>query len=197
MQSIVLSCVLSFTALVVVLVCPRPCLAVPKNRAVSELLPEHYDPGLLPTLGDAHPLNVSVSIIVTNLLSSSEVDQTIDLDMYVLLAWTDPRLNTSLVQDNLVVVNDPAAIKHFWTPDIYLQNSVSVSVVNVLSPVAQLSIDVHKKLFYLQRLNAKLSCTMNLQNYPHDLQYCKIIFSTRKFLFYFYFVCNLLFLHFL
>lgn len=150
---------------------------VEENNAVGDLLASTYDPGILPSLGSSSPLNVSVSLIIANLLAVSDSDQTIDVDVYLLLSWIDTRLNTSLVQDNVVIVTDATMIKRFWTPDVYVQNSVTASIVDVLGPLAQLSIDANQRLFNLRRLSVKLGCKFNLQNYPHDVQYCPMIIS--------------------
>jgi len=87
-------------------------------------------------------------------------------------------LELSSLDANLVVTQ-PATIKRFWLPEMYFVNGLSATVVNAFQAVQRLTITTVGLMTYAQRINALLSCPMNLQNFPHDYQYCRIKLSTR------------------
>ena len=107
--------------------------------------------------------------------------QTIQVDIILVQQWRDERLNTSSIgQNQNFVITQPSIIKNFWLPDLYLVNGLSATVVNAFQAVQKLTITSENMISYAQRVNAMLSCPMNLQNFPHDLQYCRLKISTSK-----------------
>lgn len=105
--------------------------------------------------------------------------QTFQVDIILVQEWTDNRLNLSEIEQNLVVTQ-PAGIRQFWLPEMYFVNGLSATVVNAFQSVQKLTINREGLMNYAQRINALLSCPMNLQNFPHDYQYCRIKMSTCK-----------------
>ena len=107
--------------------------------------------------------------------------QTIQLDLTLVQHWHDNRLNLSVIEPNQnFVVTKPGLIRQFWLPDLYLVNSLTATVVNAFQPIEKLTITPDGLVSYAQRINALLSCPMNLANFPHDFQYCRIKMSTSK-----------------
>ena len=107
--------------------------------------------------------------------------QTIQVDIILVEQWHDERLNLSSIEPNQnFVVTQPALIKQFWLPDMYFVNGLSATLVNAFQSVQKLTITSDGLVSYAQRINALLSCPMNLQNFPHDYQYCRIKMSTCK-----------------
>lgn len=95
--------------------------------------------------------------------------------------WHDTRLNVSVIGRNQnFIVTQPSIIQQFWLPDVYFVNGLSATVVNAFQAVQKLTITGDSLLSYAQRINALLSCPMNLQNFPHDYQYCRVKVSTSK-----------------
>lgn len=106
--------------------------------------------------------------------------QTITLDLYLIQTWHDPRLQVANMVSE-TVLTEAAQINQYWMPDTYLINGASVSVINALQPIEKLTIDQQGNVTLMMRVNAQLSCYMNLQNYPMDIQYCRVKISSRKF----------------
>ena len=95
------------------------------------------------------------------------------------MEWTDKRLNLNEIDQNIIITK-PSMIQKIWTPEIFLVNGLSASVVNALQSVQKITITRDGLINYVQRVNSELMCPMNLQNFPHDYQYCRIKISTRK-----------------
>lgn len=145
---------------------------------INTLLPAGYNNQMRPSpqLGTTE---VKVEMIVDNLISSDEIEQSITLDIWLATRWHDDRIvGSNLTGD--VIVTDDNLIGHFWSPELYFINGLDVSVVDAFRPIRRLAVASGGAMLLEQRLNARLSCYMNLQNFPHDLQYCPIILSTSK-----------------
>jgi hypothetical protein len=98
------------------------------------LIPSYY-PG-------SQPVNVSVQIVLNNLISINEVDGVAKLDLYLRLTWRDGRWNIanlwenvklSMFQQGIEFRNffiNPQSELPLWTPDIMFQDSIDFQVIS-------------------------------------------------------------------
>lgn len=93
--------------------------------------------------------------------------------------WYDVRLNLDEIPGQ-ITISEPELLDKFWTPDLYLVNAQSATIVDAFQSVQKLTITDSGFMHYAIRVNAQLHCSLNLQNYPHDHQYCYIRFSSSK-----------------
>ncbi|KAH9389403.1 hypothetical protein TYRP_023349, partial [Tyrophagus putrescentiae] len=151
-------------------------LASSKPDYTRTIVPKNYDAQMKP---GKDTLNISISLYVNDLIGAVDKDQTIQLDIILIEQWTDDRLNLSAIDQNQnFIVTTPSIIKKFWLPDLYFVNGLSATVVNAFQAVQKLTVTSNGLITYAQRINTMLSCPMNLQNFPHDYQYCRIKIST-------------------
>ncbi|OTF82891.1 hypothetical protein BLA29_013336, partial [Euroglyphus maynei] len=126
--------------------------------------------------------NVSISIFVNELRGVGDVQQNYEIDLTLTLEWFEPRILSDQI-DRQIVVSEDYIINKFWLPDLYIVNAQSITVINSVNPIQKLIITEHGMMYYVRRLDAQLQCSINLEKYPHDHNYCDIRFSTRKFWF--------------
>lgn len=171
-----------------------------QNQATltDQLLPETYNAQMRPNTGEGKsslfvmmcnsnvpatsntgPINVSLSVIVNKINSLSELTQSITLNLYILQSWSDPRLQVQVLPRN-TIIRDAQQMSRYWMPDTTLIGGSSVTVLNTIRPALKLTITTEGRMELMMRVNAQLGCFMNLQNYPHDIQYCRIRVTSCK-----------------
>lgn len=116
---------------------------------------------------------------LAELMNVNDAQQTFQVDLIILQEWYDFRLNFNDIQGT-VEMSDPSLIERFWTPDLYIINAQSASIINSFHSVQKLTITEAGLMHYSMRVHSTLHCSMNLEKYPHDYQYCYIRFSSSK-----------------
>lgn len=137
------------------------------------------------------PLYIGLSVIIYNFIGISDFNQNFQVNAYLVQKWIDPRIKAELVPSLLarakngpvskIILTDKQHIERFWLPETILLDQIEVSLVGGLEPSLLLTIDQHGQMVYTQRVNALLRCYMNIQNYPHDHQYCRVKVASREF----------------
>lgn len=97
------------------------------------LIPSYYP--------ESQPVNVSVQIVLNNLISIDEVEGVAKLDLYFRLTWRDERWNIANLWENVKVpmiqqgidfrnffVN-PQSELPLWTPDLMFQDAIDFQVI--------------------------------------------------------------------
>lgn len=111
------------------------------------------------------------------------------MDLTFKQKWVDNRLMLSQwIKDQLAnhtneitdILLDSSHVPKFWTPDVYFQNALTASVVNVGLPVQYLAIGALNNLTLITRLSGTFICKMDLSEYPQDYQYCSLEAVSRK-----------------
>lgn len=129
--------------------------------------------------------NVSISLFVNELRGVGDVQQNYEIDVTLTLEWYEPRILADQI-DRQLTINDEFLIQKFWLPDLFIVNAQSVSIIHSVNPIQKLIITERGQIYYVRRLDAQLQCSINLEKYPHDHNYCDIRFSTSKFCYFFY-----------
>lgn len=116
-----------------------------------------------------------------NLLKNVDnVDQHLEMDLIIIQEWYDTRINLDLIDDQ-VIISESSKIRMFWLPDTYIINALNARVVDSLIPAQKLIINSQGLMYFAIRVMARVKCSLNLQLYPMDYQYCHIRFSSSKF----------------
>jgi hypothetical protein len=110
----------------------------------------------------AGPTVVGLGIFFQDIASLSDVDQTLDADVYVIARWRDPRLQDAARGD--AALECPAPEGRLWTPTIEPENLRSRQA---FYPVRFL-VDGHGVITYGRRLWVKLSYPLDFHDFPLD-----------------------------
>ncbi|XP_070534365.1 glycine receptor subunit alphaZ1-like [Ptychodera flava] len=94
--------------------------------------------------------------------------------IYFRQLWNDPRLQ----HNSPTITIDGDITRMFWTPDTYFENSKDEHIHISPKQNSLFQIQPNGDIFYSIRLSLKLSCSMNLNDFPFDCQYCGVTIMT-------------------
>jgi hypothetical protein len=134
------------------LACPAT-LAQGTSKASCDL--PGYSPSVRPD-PPGTPTEIGVGLMLIDLSSISDVNQTITLDTLLTLQWTDHRLDAAAG-----CRYDTTAI---WAPDIHLLNS---AVVQPRQP-PQILVNTDGDVVFTARYTATVASTANISDFPFD-----------------------------
>ncbi|WP_380052514.1 hypothetical protein ACFE33_09045 [Falsihalocynthiibacter sp. SS001] len=126
--------------------------------------------GLRPT-PEAGPTEVKVSLVVSDFLGVNDVDQQLDLDIYALFQWTDPRLAAN--------AGCRFGRTEVWFPRIALLNSSNLRALNT-NALNQVSVGEGGVVTYRQRFTGEISSYHNLSRFPFDQHEFKVEFAALE-----------------
>ena len=112
--------------------------------------------------------SVSVSLYVIDIDAIDDVKQRFSVDMFVNIAWSDPRL--ALPEDERSGLNRTLPLNEIWTPRGLIVNDRG------LRPHLPLIADVdgHGNVQYRQRFSGELAVDLDLREFPFDRQHLPI-----------------------
>jgi hypothetical protein len=144
----------------------------------SEFIPETYDKTQPPIHADHHPINVSISVKVEQLIAVNEAEQSFTIDLTYTQKWPDHRLKFPPIS-NQTIPMDLTWKSRLWMPSVYMTNSLNPNMLQ-LTPIF-IEIDANSSQIVLTaRQVLKLKCLMNLWRFPMDSQTCPIEFTLCK-----------------
>ena len=123
---------------------------------------------------DGKPIDVNFTINLRNILEVNEVAQIISLETSIRLFWKDSRVRADIPQNKTFMTLHPAAAKHFWIPDIFIDRSKMLRVPTFYVKPASLRIYQDQTLRYSSRVNFDVACIMDFHTFPVDEQICEI-----------------------
>jgi hypothetical protein len=125
-------------------------------------------------------LQVSVNIHINNIYNINTVNETYQVDGYLIYKWLDERMRftpDSILEDPQIYINDRARTlitKKIWFP--------SCEFVNVqgskASPNIRIEISSDGNILYAERFFETFFSNMNFRSFPFDNQYFNIVIET-------------------
>ena len=165
--------VLIVTFLHLIMMCAVESNVHPKIK----LLP-NYSIHEAPIRKDGVPIDVNFTINLRNILEVNEVSQLISMETSIRMFWKDYRVQPELENGKEYITLNPISAKHFWIPDIFIDQSKDVRVPNYYVKPASLRIYADQTLRYSSRINFDVACSMEFHRYPVDEQLCEINFES-------------------
>jgi hypothetical protein len=126
--------------------------------------------------GGATPVEVSVGLFLTNLVSIDETRESFEAGGYLVAKWKDPRL--ALPADGKAIGSSTGAtprtlkVDQVWTPPIEAANSISHK-----TNTYQMEVDASGIVTYTERFDAVLSNEYFLRQFPFDKQSLRFEFE--------------------
>lgn len=126
--------------------------------------------------GGATPVEVSVGLYLTNLVSIDETRESFEAGGYLVAKWKDPRLAlpSNAVRSASGADSPARTLKpdQVWTPPIEAANSISHK-----TNTYQMEVDVSGVVTYTERFDATLSNEYFLRKFPFDKQVLRFEFE--------------------
>ena len=149
-------------------------------------IPDGYLIGEVP---DA-PTVVNTKLEINNIREVSNKKMRITLDFYLELFWIDDRIKTSLLYNEVSVLNNNL-IDKIWKPDLWIQSLCDFKLHSVLEPTGGFFIgnmnrcsraycnhnQTEQNTFVTYNFDAEATiyCNFKFLNYPMDTQYCNFV----------------------
>ena len=147
---------------------------------LQDILPANYNNQQPPVVKD-EAVEVRVNMAILSFHRISEVDQSLKLDIFLHLMWTDKRLNMPRGLDGRKkLVLGSQVVSHLWVPALNFRNARSTQIFNSISPAVYATLSNRSEVFLAVRLSLDVNCDMNFASYPFDTQRCKIEIGSRE-----------------
>ncbi|VDN36980.1 unnamed protein product [Cylicostephanus goldi] len=124
-------------------------------------------------------MSVSVEIWIQAINSIDELTNDFDMDIYITERWLDPALNF----ENLSPCKGNLSLNHqvldrLWTPNSCFVNSKTAHIHTSPFKSVFLMLFPNGSVMVNYRVRVKGPCTMELSNFPLDLQRCLLIYES-------------------
>lgn len=155
------------------------------NEKIQKFLKEkidspNYDKRVFPDGNDGPgtPVQVNVSMYFLDISNMDEHNMEFDAQFYFRQSWVDPRLqHTGLTVDRIVLTD----VDKIWTPDLFIVHEKKGEINKITQPNILARISPNGFVLYSIRVYEKISCNMDLRNYPLDTQKCVIRLESYAF----------------
>ena len=141
-------------------------------------LSPNYNIHEAPIYTEGVPIDVNFTINLRNILEVNEVAQLISMETSIRMYWKDWRVRADIEDGKEYLALNPNAAKHFWVPDVFIDQSKNVRVPTYYMKPASLRIYEDQTLRYSSRINFDVACSMDFHNFPVDEQLCEINFES-------------------
>lgn len=150
------------------------------GRVLNDILkPDKYDKQVRPsgTNESTGPLVVTTNLYVRSISDIDDKKMEYSVQLTFRQQWKDERLKYNDVGGQLKYVNldDPSRI---WLPDTFFSNEMSGHFHDLLQPNNLLRIYPDGRVLHSVRISLRLSCPMNLANFPFDRQVCGLYIAS-------------------
>ncbi|XP_048867048.1 acetylcholine receptor subunit delta [Brienomyrus brachyistius] len=146
-----------------------------EERLLNYLMKERgYNKELRPVANKDDAVDVYLALILSNLISLKEVDETLLTNVWMEHIWSDPRLswNTSEFGD-IDVLRLPSSM--IWLPEIVLENNNDAQFQ--VAYYCNVLVNPDGSVYWLPPAIFRSSCAINVNYFPFDWQNCTLKFS--------------------
>lgn len=137
-------------------------------------LMESYNKYVRPVNNYEDNIEVRMGLAVQNIEEFDQKKETLDLNIWLRMNWYNEILNwnESLNDISFLSVN----VDNIWTPDIELLNAASKPTIYILDEA--LTLYSNGAIFRSKPAIFKFSCSLDLHEFPFDIQRCKMKFGS-------------------
>jgi hypothetical protein len=127
------------------------------------------------------PLTYHYEFLIFDIQEVNDLKQTVHLNMYFILIWSDFRININQTWYHLRTTEHvgggfaPISLRNldnFWIPDVEIYRLNKYQSQSVLKPSASLRINKEGVLKYISQVSVTTNCDMDFSKFPFDSQRC-------------------------
>ncbi|XP_051970011.1 acetylcholine receptor subunit delta [Xyrauchen texanus] len=147
-----------------------------EERLINHLFKErHYNKELRPVQHKDETVDIYLSLMLSNLISLKEVEETLLTNVWMEHGWTDYRLAWNESEfDNIPVLRLPPSM--VWLPEIVLENNNDAQFK--VAYYCNVLIYPSGSVYWLPPAIFRSSCSINVNYFPFDWQNCSLKFSS-------------------
>ncbi|XP_041359695.1 glycine receptor subunit alpha-3-like [Gigantopelta aegis] len=137
-----------------------------------------YNARISPDYEEDNPTHVAVQVYVLSIDSVNEQSMDYSMNIYLRQRWTDHRLAFTNYSKTTWLELDTKLMKKIWVPDTFFRNEKKGAFHDVTVPNRLMHLYRNGTIYYSMRLSITLTCHMQLQKYPLDVQKCPILIAS-------------------
>ncbi|XP_061403667.1 glycine receptor subunit alphaZ1-like [Lethenteron reissneri] len=157
------------------------CQAV---KGIEDILEDftHYNKMERPT-NQGEPTVVNISMTVKNIASIDVTNMDYKMTIFLVRQWRDSRLKlrkeAQLREDHIDMPDE--AVSLLWRPSVFFDNEKDSVVHSVTAPNSMLKIYNDSRVLFSMRITLTLSCPMNIEKFPWDIQTCPLTITSASY----------------
>lgn len=150
------------------------CYANYDETSLRNTLFTDYKKDIIPKQIEDQPVVITMGVGVQNLESFDQMEETIDINMWVRLNWVDENLKWNSSVSNISFLS--VGTDSIWIPDIELLNAASLPQIYTLK--GGINLYNNGLLMWSNPAIYSFSCALELYRFPFDTQTCIMKFSS-------------------
>lgn len=154
--------------------CASSCFGNYDETSLRNTLFSNYKKDIIPKQSQDQAVVITMGVGVQNLESFDQMEETIDINMWVRLNWVDENLRWNSSVSNISFLS--VSTNSIWIPDIELLNAASIPQIYTLKGGINLYND--GLLMWSNPAIYSFSCALELYRFPFDTQTCIMKFSS-------------------
>ncbi|XP_067684127.1 glycine receptor subunit alpha-2-like [Haliotis asinina] len=131
-----------------------------------------YDPTIRPQVTPGSATKVNIDVLMTSLGPLNDSDMDFYTTLFLRQEWRDPRLSFDSFNTSIVVSHK--RLPQLWVPDLFFPQAKEERSHDLTTPNVLIRLSPDGSILYSHRLTLRLRCLMALENFPLDVQKCKI-----------------------
>uniref|UniRef100_A0A914UNG4 Uncharacterized protein n=1 Tax=Plectus sambesii TaxID=2011161 RepID=A0A914UNG4_9BILA len=135
-----------------------------------------YDPFSPPIVFEGSAVGVRFGIYIESMSNFEASTMDYDMDIYLLMAWRDPRLVNPF--DKPILIKEEEILEKIWRPDPFFANAKEAEFHEVTFLNFLMRIFPDGQVLYETRIKLKPACNLVLCKYPHDKQTCELLIKS-------------------
>jgi hypothetical protein len=144
-----------------------------EETELREYLFEDYNKDVRPVLDHGDTLECYMGIAIQNLDEFNQMTETAKLNVWMRTQWVDETVGWN---SNTSTLDYISTTDELWTPDIEFLNAAGLPEIYVLN--GGMYLYPSGLVIYSKPQVLKFSCSMNLHEFPFDIQSCKLRFGS-------------------
>ncbi|XP_032813844.2 acetylcholine receptor subunit delta isoform X2 [Petromyzon marinus] len=145
-----------------------------EQRLYNDLF-KNYNRDVRPTHDKDVPVDISLGLSLSNLISLKEADETLLTNVWIDQTWTDYRLSWDPEEYGGIVELRVPSTK-VWLPEIVLENNIDGQYTMAL--YCNVILDSSGLVYWLPPAIYRSYCSISVINYPFDWQNCTLVFRS-------------------
>ncbi|XP_041094262.1 acetylcholine receptor subunit epsilon [Polyodon spathula] len=146
-------------------------------KLIQDLL-KGYSKNTRPAQGPDDVVGVQLKLILTNLISLNEKEETLTTNVWLEIQWSDSRLSWNESEhEGISVIRIPHNL--VWLPDIVLENNVDGKFD--VAYYAKVLVSPDGSMYWLPPAIYRSACSVEVTYFPFDWQNCTLLFRSQTY----------------
>ncbi|XP_053213116.1 glycine receptor subunit alpha-2-like isoform X2 [Panonychus citri] len=154
--------------------------SVSEDWSFDQLIPKNYK-RMRPPKINGEPAKVNLTLVLKQLIAANEAEQvnieydfikSITMDLFFYQRWIDQRIKLPNDFDSITL--DSSWKNKLWIPNLHFVNSLSNTPVDLITNPLFIELSNGSHFSMATRVIVKLTCHMDLFNFPQDTQICNV-----------------------